>query len=114
MRGSRFRVEEGCFVVSHPRKARCEAGIRFRSDRGDFWLFAGRWRAADSSCADEGGPQGRVRHRQTGAQDRGSQRCAYYAADVSEAYREDRRETGGTDLELPDAAVAEAGAILGG
>ena len=44
--------------------------------------------------------------------DRDSKRSAHHAAHVSEADGEDRRQAGGTHSFLPDAALAEAGALF--
>ena len=48
------------------------------------------------------------------AGDRDSERSAHHAAHVSEADREDRRQTGRAHPFFPDAALAEAGALFGG
>ena len=54
-----------------------------------------------------------LRHGQAHARDRDSERSAHHAAHVSEADGEDRRQAGGTHSLFPDAAFAEAGALLG-
>ena len=44
---------------------------------------------------------------------RGARRYSSHAAYVSEAGRQDRGQAGGADSELPDAALAHAGSLLG-
>ncbi len=54
-----------------------------------------------------------ARHREPGARTRGSRGYRGDAADVPAAGGQNRRQTGGAHSELPDVAVAEAGALLG-
>ena len=53
-----------------------------------------------------------LRHWKTHSRDRDSEGSPHHAAHVSEADRENRRQTGRTYSVLPDAAFAEAGQIL--
>ena len=115
VRGQLPGEEADRVAVPHPRKARPQAGVRLRDHRGDVWLFAGRGSAAGEARADEGRSGASSYGEWTpGQDDRAAGRSPHHAAHVSEADAEDCGQAGGAHPVVPDAAFAEAGALLGG
>ena len=99
-------------ALPHPRKARRQTRLRFRSHRRHIRILPRSRRAPHPSRANKSRPPRRVRHRQARPRNRSAQRSPHHAAHVSEAHRENRRQAGRENPQLPDAALAEAGALL--
>jgi ribonuclease R len=99
-------------ALPHSREARCQACVRLRNHRGHIRIFAGCRRAAHPARATQNGPPRRPRQRPQCARNRNSERSSHHAAHVPEAHGEDRGQAGRTDPELPDVALAQAGALL--
>ena len=85
----------------------------FETHGGDVRVFAGRGRAAGEAGAVQVRPARAASRRTAGQDDRAAGRGAHHAAHVSEADAEDRGQAGGAHSLVPDAALAEAGALLG-
>ena len=100
-------------AVSHPREARSQAGDGLRDYRRQVRLFAGRGRAAGEAGAVQSRAARTLRHWQPRKDAGDSGGSTHHAEDVSEADAEDCGQAGGAHPVVPDAAVAEAGAVLG-
>src|SRR5580700_5024596 len=101
------------FALPRSRKAGCEASLRFRSDCRRLRILAGRGRSAHSAGTIQVRPALQLRHGQTSTRNRNPERSSHYPAHVPEVNRKNRREAGGKDPFLPDAALVEASALFG-
>src|SRR5437588_11971738 len=95
MRGRVSRAERRGLAVPHPRKAGSQESLRIRDYRRQLRIFAGSGRAAHPADATQGGQAPAALERTQSAGGRNSTRRAYYAAHVSEADGENRRQAGG-------------------
>ena len=107
-----LETETRGFALPYSREARCEAGLRFRSHRRSLRIFAGRGRFAHSAGAVQVRAPRQPRDGQTPAGNRNPKRSSHHTANVPEINGEDRRQAGGTDSFLPDAAFVKASPLF--
>ena len=100
-------------ALSHSREARSQARVRLRDHRREVRLFAGRGPAAGEASAVQGRAARALWQRPRRKDRRDARGSPHHAAHVSEADAEDCGQAGGAHPVVPDAALAEAGALLG-